>query len=54
MALIIFCIIVILIVALLIWAVGYLDMIPQPLRNILIVLIILVAVAAIANRAGLL
>ncbi len=52
MALFVFAVFVLIVVAMLIWAVGYLDSIPTPPRNLIIVLIILIGAWAIANRAG--
>ena len=54
MSLIISIIVILILAGLLIWAVGYLTMIPPPLPNLLIVLIIIVAVLLIAQKAGVL
>lgn len=52
MSLILFALIVILILALAIWAIRLLP-VPQPVNNILQVLAIVLAILAIGHRAGL-
>ena len=52
MSIIIFAIVVILLLALVIWAIGYLTVIPAVPRQIIIALAILLAVVLIAQRAG--
>lgn len=53
MSILISAILVVLVIALLVWAVGYLS-IPEPPRNIIIVAIILVGALIILRMAGLL
>jgi hypothetical protein len=53
MSFIIFAILVILVIAMIIWGIGYLDMIPPPIRNVLMALVIVLGALLIAQKAGL-
>jgi hypothetical protein len=52
MTIIVFAIVVLLIVALLIWAVSMLTMIPNPINQIIMALIVLLGAVLIAQKAG--
>lgn len=53
MSILIFAIIVVIVVALLVWAVDMLPMIGPPFSNIIKVLLVLLGVLVIVQRAGL-
>jgi len=52
MSIIVFAIIVVLILALLIWAISVIDVIPNPPKQILMALVIVLGAVLIAQRAG--
>lgn len=52
MTIIVFAIIVIIVVALLIWAIQMLTMIPAPINQLLMVLVVILGAVVIAQRAG--
>lgn len=51
MGLLIFAVVVILLVAMAIWGIGYLPF-PDPPKGVLYCLVVLIGIAAIAQRAG--
>jgi hypothetical protein len=53
MTLVIFIIVVLVVLALVLWAISYLPMIPANIKMLLNVLVILLAAVAVANKAGL-
>lgn len=53
MALLVFAIIVLIVAALFVAAVGYVDMIPGPFNRLIQALIIIIAALVILNKAGL-
>lgn len=52
MELLIFALVVLVICALIVYAIQALPMIPSPFNNLLIVLVVLIAALVIAQRAG--
>ena len=52
MSIIVFAIVIVLLAALLVWAVSLLTALPSVPKQIIMALIVVLAVVAIANRAG--
>jgi len=53
MSLIIFAIVVILVIAMIIWGLSYLTILPDPPRQVIMCLVVILGAALIAQRAGL-